>query len=345
MKEAKRANAPTKRRRTNQGKTALKVIVAGGVGVFALLLLFNAGMRQLAVRDDSQVPNAVRARSSFDGQRAFADLERICALGPRPPGSPEAAQLRALIHAELEACGVPSKEYPFEAKTPLGPKEMVNVVGFVEGTEDGIIILGNHYDTKYFPEFRFVGANDGGSTTAWMIEMARALGPRREGRSVWLVWFDGEEAFQEWTESDSLYGSREFVRELRAEGKLDSVEAMINVDMIGDKYLGIVRDSGAPAWLSSLIWSTAAGLGYSGHFLARSSVIQDDHMPFRLAGIPAINLIDFEYGGSRLDHSNLWHTPNDTIEHVSADSLQVVGDVLYHALPDLDLILNERAPN
>lgn len=324
---------------------ALKVIVAGGVGVFALLIFFSAGMRQFAYRDDSQVPNDVRARTPFDGKRAFADLERICAVGPRPPGSPEAAQVRDLIRSELEACGVPSKEYPFEANTPLGPRSMVNVAGFVKGTEDGIIILGNHYDSKYFPDFRFVGANDGGSTTAWMIEMARALGPEREGRSVWLVWFDGEEAFKEWTDTDSLYGSREFVRELRKQGKVQSVAAMINVDMIGDTYLGVFRDSGAPAWLSNLIWSTAGGLGYSGHFLPRSMLIQDDHMPFRLAGIPAINLIDYEYGGSRLDHTNLWHTPNDTIEHVSADSLQVVGDVIYHALPDLDALLDERARN
>lgn len=332
-------------RHESLGKTALRVILASGVAVFALMFIVNAGLRGLAFREKSQIPSQVGARSPFDGARAYADLERICALGPRPPGSPEAGQLRALIREELEKAGVPVKEYPFEANTPLGTRHMVNVAGLIEGSQDGIIILGNHYDTKYFPDFRFIGANDGGSTTAWMIEMARTLGPRREGRSVWLVWFDGEEAFKSWSDSDSLYGSREFVRDLREHGKIETVAAMINVDMIGDRYLGILRDAGAPGWLSNLIWSTAASQGYSGHFLARSAVIQDDHMPFRLAGIPAINLIDYEYGGSRLDHSNLWHTPNDTIEHVSADSLQVVGDVIYHALPELDTYLNERARN
>jgi hypothetical protein len=331
--------------RESLGKTALRVIVASGIAVFALMFVVNTGMRGLAHRDKSQMPSQVRARSPFDGARAYADLERICAMGPRPPGSAEAGQLRALIREELEKARVPVKEYSFEANTPLGTRQMVNVAGFIEGSQDGIIILGNHYDTKYFPDFRFIGANDGGSTTAWMIEMARALGPRREGRSVWLVWFDGEEALKAWSDSDSLYGSREFVRELRQQGKIESVAAMINVDMVGDRYLGILRDTGAPGWLSNVIWSTAAGQGYSGHFLARSAVIQDDHMPFRLAGIPAINLIDYEYGGSRLDHNNLWHTPNDTIEHVSADSLQVVGDVIYHALPELDTYLNERARN
>lgn len=331
--------------RCESGKTALKVIVAAGVCVFVLVLLFGAGLRRTAYRDSSQVANEVRARSPFDGERAYADLERICAMGPRPPGSPEAGQTRAIIREELEKIGIPVKEYPFESETPLGKRQMVNVAGIVEGTESGIIILGNHYDTKYFPDFRFIGANDAGSTTAWMIEMARALGPKREGRSVWLVWFDGEEAFREWSRDDSLYGSREFVRRLRMERKLDSVEVMINVDMIGDRYLGVIRDKGAPGWLSNLIWTTAAGLGYSGHFLSRSSAIEDDHVSFRLAGVPAINLIDFEYGGSRLDHSNLWHTPNDTIEHVSPDSLQVIGDVIYHALPELDAYLNGRARN
>jgi Zn-dependent M28 family amino/carboxypeptidase len=323
----------------------LKVIVSVGVVVFVLLLLFSAGLRKTAYRDGSQVANQVGARSAFDGRRAFADLERICALGPRPPGSPEAEQTRAIIRQELEAVGIPVKEFPFEADTPLGKRQMVNVTGIVEGTRDGVIILGNHYDTKYFPEFRFIGANDAGSTTAWMIEMGRALGPKREGRSIWLVWFDGEEALREWSDADSLYGSREYVRRLRLDRKLESVDVMINVDMIGDRYLGVLRDTGAPGWLSNLIWTTAAGLGHSGHFLARGTVIQDDHMPFRIAGVPAINLIDFEYGGSRLDHSNLWHTPNDTIEHVSADSLQVIGDVIYHALPELDAYLNGRARN
>lgn len=325
------------------GNTALKVIVAGGVTAFVLLLLFSAGLHRMVFPDKTQIPKQGGAHSPFDGQRAYADLEKICALGPRPPGSPEAEGLRALIREELGKVGIPVKEYPFEAETPLGKRRMVNVVGTVQGSQSGVILLGNHYDTKYFPDFRFVGANDGGSTTAWMIEMARALGPRREGRSVWLVWFDGEEAFKDWTDTDSLYGSREFVRTLRLQGKLKTVDAMINVDMIGDKYLGIARDSGAPGWLSNIVWTTAASQGYSGHFLSQSNTVQDDHMPFRLAGVPALELIDFEYGGSRLDHSNLWHTANDTIDHVSADSLQVVGDVIYDALPGIDTYLDRQA--
>ncbi|MCC6486241.1 MAG: M28 family peptidase [Candidatus Hydrogenedentes bacterium] len=322
------------------GRTALKLIVAVGVGAFVLLMLFSSGFRKVAYRDASTVVKGAQSHSPFQGQRAFEDLRRIVDIGPRPPGSKEAENTRRIIHEELEKAGLEVREYPFEADTPVGRKTMVNVVGIVKGDQDGIILLGNHYDTKYFPDFRFVGANDAGSTTAWMIEMARTLGPKRDGRSIWLVWFDGEEALKEWSESDSLYGSREMVRLLRNREILPKVAFMINVDMIGDRYLGILRDQGAPGWLINGVWTTAAELGLSGHFLNESAAIQDDHLPFRLAGVPALNLIDFQFGGSMLDHKNTWHTPNDTLEKVSPDSLQVVGDVIYHALPSLEAYLN-----
>ena len=322
---------------------ALKLIVAVGIGTFILLALLSSGLRKAVYRDSTTVPQRAEARSPFQGQRAYEDLKRIVNIGPRPPGSKEAEETRRMIREELEKAGLEVREYPFEAETPLGKKTMVNVVGVVKGSQDGIILLGNHYDTKYFPDFRFVGANDGGSTTAWMIEMARALGPERDGRSIWLVWFDGEEALKEWSDSDSLYGSREMVRLLRARNLLPKVAFMINVDMIGDRYLGILRDQGAEGangWLINGVWTTASELGVSGHFLSQSSAIQDDQLPFRLAGIPALNLIDYQYGGSKLDHKNTWHTPNDTQEKVSADSLQVVGDVIYQALPSLEAYLN-----
>lgn len=322
------------------GRIALKLIVAAGAGVFFLLILFSSGFRKVAYRDPSTVVKGARSHSPFQSSRAYEDLKRIVDLGPRPPGSKEAESTRRIIREELEEAGLEVHEYPFEAETPLGKKTMVNVVGVVKGSQDGIILLGNHYDTKYFPDCRFVGANDGGSTTAWMIEMARTLGPKRGGRSIWLVWFDGEEALKEWSDSDSLYGSREMVRLLRERNLLAKVAFMINVDMIGDRYLGILRDQGAPGWLINGVWSTASELGVTGHFLSQSAAIQDDHLPFRLAGIPALNLIDYQYGGSMLDHKNTWHTPHDTLERVSADSLQVVGDVIYYALPSLEAYLN-----
>ena len=327
------------RRRPKGGQAAMRFIIVSGVLVFAFLLL----TAMLLKRNEGERASPGDRSSPFDGKRAFRDLERIVGLGPRASGSPELDQLRGIIRRELETVGLEVREQAFRAETPIGSLKMVNIWGTVKGTRPGVIVLGNHYETKYFPEFRFVGANDGGSSTAWMIEMARAIGPSRDGRSLWLVFFDGEEAFKEWSRDDSLYGSRAFVEHLRSRGELSQAEAMINVDMIGDRYLGIKREPDAPTWLALAIWDTARRLGYGKHFLSGRRAIQDDHIPFRAAGIPAVNIIDFEYGGSIVDHANIWHTPNDTLDKVCAESLQVVGDVIYHAFPDIEANLDRSA--
>jgi len=318
------------------GQTALKLIVAGGILTFVVLLITAQVLKKTLKPNEDQVPEARQAASPFDAERAFADLKAIVAIGPRVAGSEGAATTRQYIKRELETAGVEMAEQAFEASTPIGVRHMVNITGKIQGTKEGIILIGNHYDTKYFPEFTYVGANDGGSTTAWMLELARTIGPRREGLSVWLAFFDGEEAFKEWSDTDSLYGSREYVVGLRESKKLDSVKVMINVDMIGDCYLGINRDSGAPEWLSTLVWETADRLSYTGHFLNMPQTVQDDHVPFRRAGIPSIEIIDFSYGGSVIEHQRNWHTPNDTIDKVCPASLQAVGDVVYHSLAELD---------
>lgn len=333
---AQRRNKANRTGHLSAGQATLLVVLLLGLAGLALALLGGIAVWKWTARDPSQIAQAATAKSPFDGKRAFADLERIVAIGPRPSGSPELEQLREMIRRELTAAGLSVWEHAFEANTPIGKIPMVNLVGVVQGTTPGIIVLGNHYETKLFTTFRFVGANDAGSSTAWMIEMARALGPRRTGRTVWLCFFDGEEAFVNWSEQDSLYGSRAFVEHLRSRGELSRIAAMINVDMIGDRYLGIYRDRSAPTWLNNLIWTRARALGYEAHFLPQSHNVQDDHVPFRRAGVPAIVIIDFVYGGSILDHNRTWHTANDTLDKVCADSLQVVGDVLYHALGDID---------
>lgn len=330
--------------RTNS--IAIKAIVVMGVGAFVLLGLVAAGLKGV-VREDKAGGRrggsrfAQRSKSPFDGSRAMADLQVIVGLGARPSGSEALAREREYIRQELTKAGIEVRELPFEAKTPEGPVPMVNVVGTVQGDRDGVILLGNHYDTKRFKEFVFVGANDGGSTAAWMIEMGRALGPRRHGRSVWLCFFDGEEAFVDWTESDSLYGSRAFVDDLRQKGELGQIQAMINVDMIGDCQLGIKRDKGAPEWLTQILWRQARELNYGDFFVPFGHSVEDDHVPFRRAGIPAVNLIDFCYGASDSDHARTWHTANDTIDRVCGASLQVIGDVIYHALSKVDAHLDK----
>ncbi len=319
---------------------AMKVIVTLGVAAFVILGLTSMGLKWMIHGGGSRRAVAAQEKSPFDGRRAFEDLRKVVGFGPRVSGSEPLAETRAYIKRELGKAGLAVREHAFDADTPMGTRKMVNVVGVVEGTRLGVVLLSNHYDTKYFTDIVFVGANDGGSTTAWMIEMARALGPKREGLSVWLCFFDGEEAFREWSETDSLYGSRAFVKHLKEEGTLSQVRVAVNVDMIGDCYLGIKRDSAAPAWLTRAIWGTARDMGYGAHFLPFGHDVVDDHVPFRRAGIPAADIIDFTYGRSQEEHPRNWHTANDTLDRVCPDSLQVVGDVIYHALPKIEAALD-----
>lgn len=312
------------------------VVVGVAVLVAALVISDRAGPAAAA---SSGTP---KEQSPFNGSRAYDDLRRIVAFGPRPAGSEALEKLRGFMKEELARAGLRVWEQAFEADTPAGKKSMVNVMASIEGSREGVIVLGNHYDTKYFADFAFVGANDGGSTTAWMLEMARILGAKRTGYTVWLCFFDGEEAFGEWTKTNSLYGSRAFVDDLRARGELAKVKTMVNIDMIGDCDLGIRQDRDAPDWLTRTIWDAAQQTGHDRAFLAFGHGVDDDHMPFRRAGIPAIDVIDFDYGASPQEHARTWHTARDVLDRVCADSLQAVGDVIYHALPEIDQWLDKH---
>lgn len=275
-------------------------------------------------------------RSPFDSARAWRDLEAIVAIGARIPGSAESAKTADYLERSLAAADVQLEKYAFTAYTPLGRRSMTNLAAVSKGTRPGIIIVSGHYDTKYLPYINFTGANDGGSSTALLLELARNSGPARQGYSIWFCWFDGEEAFVEWTDEDSLYGSREMVNHLERTGALGDVKALINVDMIGDCDLNVLRDPEAPVWLLDAIWDSTVEAGSEGAFSWTEQAMQDDHAPFRAAGIPSINLIDFEYGANRFEHDQNWHTERDTLERVCADSLQTVGDVLYRALPRIE---------
>ena len=315
---------------------AIKAIVVMGAFVMAFFLLSALGLKWMVRSAQANRVVVPRAQSAFNGSRAYDGLRTIVGFGPRPSGSDALVQLQNHIEQSLKAAGLEVLRQDFDASTPIGIVHMANITGVVQGAEPGIIVLGNHYETKYFPNFTFVGANDGGSTTAWMLEMARTLGPKRQGRTVWLCFFDGEESFGEWSASDSLYGSRAFVENLRTEGRLGEVAAMINLDMVGDCFPDFKRDRDTPAWLTQTVWGKARDLGYGQYFQPFMQSVEDDHIPFRRAGIPAMDVIDFSYGGSMAEHRKNWHTANDTMERVCADSLQAVGDVIYHALPEID---------
>ena len=262
---------------------------------------------------------------AFNGGRAFGDLLHLVAFGPRPPGSKALEDSRQWIIGELQKAGCIVKQDRFVAATPVGNIPMVNLIAELPGEEaDKIVIIAGHYDTKLERNFRFVGANDGGSSAAFLLELARELRPTKHKLTYWLVFFDGEEAFRSWSNTDSLYGSRHLVAKLTQEGELSRIQALILVDMIGDAHLDIRRDLDSTAWLTNLIFRTAQRLGYSKNFLNASTAVEDDHTPFVNAGVSAVDLIDFDYGPD----NSYWHTAQDIPQHCSPSSLTIVGRVV-----------------
>jgi glutaminyl-peptide cyclotransferase len=272
-------------------------------------------------------------RPRFDGAAALRHVERLVAIGPRVAGTAGGVRAREYIVGQLKRIpGVRVEVKPFEADAPHGKTAMANVVAVLPGRRPEIIMVGGHYDTKLFKTFTFVGANDGGSSTALLIELARRLAAGPREYTYWLVWFDGEEAFGTWTERDSLYGSRRLVTDLARARQLP--RAMILVDMIGDRDLAIRREAHSAGWLTDIVWEAAARLGYGRYFLRDTIPVEDDHVPFLRAGVPATLLIDFDFPA--------WHTADDTIDKVSAASLAVVGEVLLEALPSVEHYLSRQ---
>lgn len=205
---------------------------------------------------------------------------------------------------------------------------MVNIRASRPGAKPSVIAITGHYDTKLFDNIKFVGASDGGSSAAWLLEFARATRDLKLQNTVEFVFFDGEEAVVEWTEDDSVYGSRHDVDRRVRNRNLNDMKAMILVDMIGDRNLNIKRETQSAGWLKDIIWGTAQSLGYGREFPNDEIEISDDHVPYLKAGIPAVDLIDFDYPA--------WHTDADTLDKVSARSLKIVGDVVYFSLPAID---------
>jgi len=228
----------------------------------------------------------------------------------------------------LGQCGCQVQQVDFTAAAPDGPLKMTNIVAKFAGASGKIVVISGHYDTKVFPAFPFVGANDGGASAGFLLEKARALRGRSLRDAVWLVWFDGEEAIREWSATDGLYGSRHMAQVWSGDGTLSRVKALINVDMIGDENLGILKESMSTRWLRELIWKTAQDRGYGKYFLQQGGGTEDDHAPFLRMGVPAVDLIDFDYGPG----NSYWHTSQDTVDKLSAHSFQVVGEVLLEVL-------------
>ncbi len=270
----------------------------------------------------------------FDGNRALVDVEKLVGFGPRPSGSDAHRQAQDYLLKELGATGLEVQRDDFTARTPVGPVPMSNLIAVHRGSSEKMILLAGHYDTKRFDDFNFVGANDGGSSAAVILELARGL-VRLEplpAATVWLVLLDGEEAVIDWEDTDSLYGSRHLAGRMEASGELGRVEAFILVDMVGDRALGIHRDGYSTPWLQDLVWAEAQRLGHAEHFLESRIYIEDDHLPFARRGVPVVDLIDFQYGPG----NTFWHSREDTPDKLSADSLRAVGETLLGVLGELD---------
>ncbi len=272
----------------------------------------------------------------FDSGRAWEHLRQLVTIGPRPSGSAALEQSRKYIKDQLAASGLTATEQAWDEQTPIDKVHMVNLLVTIPGGRKDRIVIAGHYDTKLSRQFRFVGASDGGSSAAFLVEIARVLKARRNAMTIEIVFLDGEEARMcDWHGTDNTYGSRHYVEVAKKDGTLSSLKAMLLVDMIGDRDLDIRRDENSTPWLTEIVWHAAKKQGLENYFMPESTRIEDDHLPFLAAGIPSVDIIDLDY--------EQWHTAKDTLEACSAQSLQIVGDTLLAALPAIEARLTRES--
>ncbi len=268
----------------------------------------------------------------IDAARAFQYTKEVTAFGPRYISSENHKKLENYIVTHLKGDQV--EDDAFTADTVEGKFPVRNIIAKYPGTKDGIIAILGHYDTVYsLRNTGFVGANDGGSSTAILLEYANQLrGKKRDGYSVWLVWTDGEEAVRQWSDTDSLYGTRHLAERWEKDGTLKKIKALMVMDMIGDADLDILRETYSTPWLLDLIYAAAERGGYQSHFYAMQGGVEDDHLPFVKRGVPSADVIDLDYGYNNVFH----HSPQDTMDKLSPRSLQIVGDTTLEAIRMID---------
>ena len=288
-----------------------------------------------AAQDDDATPAfppapAAGTTGGFDGACAYKHVEQLVAVGPHSAGTEGIRRAQAYILAQLQGYGCAVEEQAFHASTPVGDVSMKNIVAKVPSTSQNIILYASHYDSKRIADF--VGANDGGSSTGVLLELARVLCAQRNADGVWLVFFDGEEAFNfQWADPDHTYGSKELAARLSLSGDLHRVKAMVLMDMVGPTNPLYRRESNSTPWLTDVVWSTAARLGYGSVFVNSKNAIEDDHIAFLQRDIPATDIIDFE--SPVLDY---WHTSRDTLDKIDPRTLAITGHVMLEALPEIE---------
>jgi glutaminyl-peptide cyclotransferase len=266
--------------------------------------------------------------ADFSGASAFKYTQASVAFGPRPSGSAANRQLQTYIRAQLHMLKCEVTEDPFLGKTPKGDVQMTNIIAKFPGNGRQATVITGHFDTKPFPGRKFLGANDGGSSTGLLLELARDINGTTHRDDIYVVFFDGEEAVNDWSETDSVYGSRHLAYKWKADGTLGHIKALINVDMIGDKSLNVLIEENSTSSLRKLVWQAAADLGYKAYFMDTGEKVDDDHMPFLKLGVPSLDIIDFDY--------DPWHKDSDTMDKLSAKSLEIVGAVVLESVHRLE---------
>jgi peptidase M28-like protein len=270
---------------------------------------------------------AAETTGGFDGSRAYKHVEQLVAIGPHSAGTDGIKHAQEYIVGQLKSFGCPVEEEDFHAtSTPVGNVAMKNILVKIPSANPNIILYGSHYDTKRMANF--VGADDGGSSTAVLLELARLLCVRKNSVTIWLAFFDGEEDFNTTWATDNTYGSRELAASLANSGDLKRVKAMILVDMVGPTNPVYKRETNSAPWLTDLLWSTAARLGYGSMFVSDLTNISDDHLSFTKRNVPSVDIIDLEVP--------YWHTSQDTLDKVDPRTLAITGHVLIESVPELE---------
>jgi len=281
----------------------------------------------VAPGDEAPPPDKV---DGFDGKQAYELVVKQVSFGPRPAGSPALAKLQEYLESELKSYGCAVDTDSFSADTPVGRLPMKNIVAKVPGQKPGIILLGTHYDTKRLENF--VGADDAGSSTAVMLEIARILcGQKALAKyAVWVAFLDGEEAVNvQWKDPDNRYGSRQMAAQMAASGELKHIKVFLLADLVGSKNLRLMRESDSTKSYTDLVWKTGQRLGYEKVFVDQSTPVADDHLSFLTRDVPAVDVINMETSAT------YWHTPEDTPDKLSPKSLAIVGHTLLETIREL----------
>jgi glutaminyl-peptide cyclotransferase len=293
-----------------------------------LVLALLAAALAASAQTDAKKPAVAPGATHFSGKDALVYTKTATEFGPRPSGSPALDRTRQFMEASLAAWKLKPEIDQFTETTPIGKIPMYNYIVKIPATNhaaaDHIVIVAGHYDTKRFKDIKFLGANDGGSSMGVLLELARVLSltPRKDV-TVWIVFHDGEEAQEgPWTKEDSLHGAKHLAAKLQASGEAKKVKALINIDMIGNKHLSILRDTYSTKWLNDLVRESANSVGLGQVFNTEVTDIEDDHLPYLAAGVPSVDLIDFT------SMNTFWHNEKDTTDKLSAASMEQIGLVV-----------------